>query len=172
MSAEMMEGKAMTHAEAHTSQLSPPELPFEANFTVHENYLFFGLASVNEKPPEMVPDPAFSPIPVAFNNLVLYRISDGPCGAFDWVCLPFLRIQGVSSTLHHPASARTCSGALQHLAIWGSLSALSMPKKCSTLTDPYSRYTYLRLPNMGGFLLRQLVSSTLRFDIVTACKGC
>eukprot|EP00884_Botryococcus_braunii_P005153 jgi/Botrbrau1/14639/Bobra.0108s0002.1 len=68
-----------------TSPYSKNKLPFEATFTVHQNYLFFGIALLNEKVPEMVQDPAFSYVPVAFNNLVLYRFSDGPCGAFDWV---------------------------------------------------------------------------------------
>jgi hypothetical protein len=60
------------------------KLPFEVNFTVKENYLFLGF--LNEEPLQMVEDPAFTSIPLAFSNLVLYRISDGPCGAFDWVC--------------------------------------------------------------------------------------
>eukprot|EP00884_Botryococcus_braunii_P005155 jgi/Botrbrau1/14640/Bobra.0108s0003.1 len=74
-----------TPVQSRTSQGAPRKLPFSVDFVIQKNYLFFGLALLNDKPLQMVPDAAFSSIPVALSNLVLYRFSDGPCGAFDWV---------------------------------------------------------------------------------------
>jgi hypothetical protein len=70
---------------------TPDKLPFEAYFTVRNLYVFFGLALLTEMPPDMVPDPAFSPVPVALNNLFVVQNASGPCGPVEWVCcLPLI----------------------------------------------------------------------------------
>lgn len=48
--------------------------------------MFFGLALLIDNPPDMIPDPAFSPVPVALNNLFVVQNATGPCGPVEWVC--------------------------------------------------------------------------------------
>lgn len=63
----------------------PGPILSESFFTTRNVYYFFGLASLSEAPPEMLPNLAFSPVPLTLTNIFVMHNATGPCGKVDWV---------------------------------------------------------------------------------------
>jgi hypothetical protein len=79
-------------SQPHTDDIV--KAPFFYYSHIEKHYLFVGLTTEQEFP-DMLPDPAFSSLPITIPDLWIWRVKDGPCGPFDWVrkiqprCSPF-----------------------------------------------------------------------------------